>query len=221
MRVPVYMDHDDAKINALCTELHTLQTLQEKGFPWAPRCRGSSLSFNNAVRHPFMLLTWVNGVTLPWDETVPARAVRDKVLTQMAAIQLALIEYTYKDGTYLSISLFTSLFLRSVEAYQVYVLGIVTAAKYLERVAANRLTRVVEAQIPGLSEQDCTDQHALIAAVLGPDTDDTALAMDHGDFKLDNIVVDDEYNIKGYVAHGGIERCLLAPQISYKLIPIG
>ncbi len=100
MRVPVYMDRGcrDAKIDVLSTELRTLQTLQEKGFPWAPRCRGSSLSFDNAVRHPFVLLTWVDGVKLFWDESVPARAVRDKVLTQMAAIQLTLIECTQENG---------------------------------------------------------------------------------------------------------------------------
>ncbi|KAK5651099.1 hypothetical protein OQA88_13281 [Cercophora sp. LCS_1] len=175
MRVPAYMDPGcrDAKID-LRTELRTLQTLQEKGFPWAPRCRGSSLSFDNAVRHPFVLLTWVDGVELSWDENVPARAVRDKVLAQMAAIQLTLIECTQENG-------------------------VATAAAYLKRLAANRLTRVTEGKMPGLSEQDCADQQALLAAVLGPDGEDTALAMDHGDFKPDNVIVDEEYNIKGVI----------------------
>ncbi len=78
---------------------------------------------------------------------------------------------------------------------------------YLERLAANRLARVTEGKMPNLSKQDCVDQQALLAAVLGPDGEDTALAMDHGDFKPDNVIVDEEYNIKGYVAHGGTERC--------------
>ncbi|KAK5662929.1 hypothetical protein OQA88_6341 [Cercophora sp. LCS_1] len=176
LRLPVYMDHGchDAKIDVLHTELRTLQTLQEKGFPWAPRCRGSSLSFDNAVRHPFVLLTWVDGVELFWDENVPARTVRDKVLTQMAAIQLTLIECTQENG-------------------------VATAAAYLERLAANRFARVTEGKMLGLSEQDCADQQALLAAVLGLDGEDTALAMDHGDFKPNNVIVDEEYNIEGVI----------------------
>jgi Ser/Thr protein kinase RdoA (MazF antagonist) len=59
--------------------------------------------------------------------------------------------------------------------------------------------------MPGLSEHDCADQQALLAAVLERDGEDTAMAMDHGDFKPDNVIVDDEYNIKGYVVHGGTE----------------
>lgn len=35
--------------------------------------------------------------------------------------------------------------------------------------------------------------------MLGPEGKDTTLAMDHGDFKSDNIIVDERYNIKGYV----------------------
>ena len=70
---------------------------------------------------------------------------------------------------------------------------------FLERLAKNRLTRVAEGKIPGLSQQDCRDQQALLAKVLGMEGDDTTQAMDHGDFKPDNIIVDEEYNIKGYV----------------------
>ena len=76
-------------------------------------------------------------------------------------------------------------------------LGMTTTAIFLERLARNRLTRVVEGKISGLSQQDCRDQQTLLAKVLGMDGDDTTQAMDHGDFKPDNIIVDEEYNIKG------------------------
>lgn len=78
-------------------------------------------------------------------------------------------------------------------------LGVVTTAAFLERLAKTRLTRVIEGKIPGLSQQDCRDQQALLATILGPEGKDTTLAMDHGDFKPDNIIVDERYNIKGYV----------------------
>ena len=100
VRAPVYMEGHDAKVWGLRKELDTLQTLGEKGFPWAPRCLGSSLSFDNAVRHPFVVLTWIDGTALCWDENVPVRAVRDKVLAQMTAIQVSLIECTQKSGVF-------------------------------------------------------------------------------------------------------------------------
>lgn len=104
VRAPIYMDDVcDTKISALRTELRTLQTLKDKGFPWAPRCRGSSLSFDNAIRHPFVVLTWIDGAALRWDENVPVRVVRDRVLAQMAAIQVSLIECTQQNGTYPSL----------------------------------------------------------------------------------------------------------------------
>jgi len=61
----------------------------------------------------------------------------------------------------------------------------------------NRRTRVNEGKLPGLSLQDCLDQRTLLGQVLGADGEDTALAMDHGDFKPGNIIIDDEYNILG------------------------
>jgi hypothetical protein len=53
-------------------------------------------------------------------------------------------------------------------------------------------------KIAGLSLQDCFDQQALLLTVLGEDGDNMTLAMDHGDFKPDNIIVDENYRIKGY-----------------------
>ena len=74
----------------------------------------------------------------------------------------------------------------------------VTAEVYFKRRTVNRLTRVVEGKIPNLSEHDCVAQQAMLATILGPDGEDITLAMDHGDIKPDNIIVDMEYNVKGY-----------------------
>jgi hypothetical protein len=101
VRVPLYMDSTgspDVKIEALRTEMRNLEALEVKGFPWSPRCRGQSLTFNNAVKHPFLVLSWLDGAALSWSEDFPPQLVRDKVLRQMAAIQLALIECTLEDG---------------------------------------------------------------------------------------------------------------------------
>ncbi len=76
-------------------------------------------------------------------------------------------------------------------------LGPTTATAYFERLIENRRTRVSEGKLPGLSLQDCLDQHTLLDQVPGAEGEDTTLAMDHGDFTPGNIIIDDEYNIQG------------------------
>jgi hypothetical protein len=103
VRVPLYMgssECSDAKVEALKTELRILKTLEAKEFPWAPRCLGESLTFDNSVQHPFLVLSWIDGAALVWSEENPPRSVRDKVLAQLATIQLALVECTLETGAW-------------------------------------------------------------------------------------------------------------------------
>ena len=70
---------------------------------------------------------------------------------------------------------------------------------YFGRRIRNRLRRVREGDIPGLTEKDCFDQQALLEQVLGEDRESTVFAIDHGDIKPGNIIVDDSYNIRWYI----------------------
>lgn len=99
VRVPLYMPNDADKIHALEQEVKVLQILEARRFPWAPRCRGQSLTFDNPIKHPFVVLTWVAGAPLRWDDQYPPQPIRDRVLTQMATIQISLIECTLQVGT--------------------------------------------------------------------------------------------------------------------------
>ncbi|KAK3615260.1 hypothetical protein LTR22_027502 [Elasticomyces elasticus] len=93
VRVPIYMD-SNAAIVALQTEEQNLYILAKAMFPWAPKCYGASLTFDNATKHPFIVVAWVDGSPLVWDESHPKRPLRDHVLGQMARIQQCLIECT-------------------------------------------------------------------------------------------------------------------------------
>ncbi len=100
VRVPLYMDagSPDAKIAALQAELRNHETLKAKGFRWAPRCRGSSLIFDNPIKHPFVVLAWIEGSQLSWGKNFPSQPMRNKVLSQMASVQLSLLECTLESG---------------------------------------------------------------------------------------------------------------------------
>jgi hypothetical protein len=90
-------NHDDT-IAIVQMEVRILETLEAKGFLWAPRCLGASLTFDNPVKHPFIVLTWAEGLPLSWDEHFPSQPVRDALLGQIASIQLSLINSTLQDS---------------------------------------------------------------------------------------------------------------------------
>ena len=98
IRVPLYMRNDE-KIRALEQEVQILQILEAKRFPWAPKCHGYSLTFDNPIKHPFVALTWVAGSQLRWGDKFPPQPMRDRVLAQMASIQLSLVQCTLESGT--------------------------------------------------------------------------------------------------------------------------
>ncbi|KAI3321466.1 hypothetical protein HD806DRAFT_545691 [Xylariaceae sp. AK1471] len=178
-RVPLYMSvHNQfEKIPVVKMEVEILQMLEAKGFHWAPKCRGYSLIFDNPIKHPFIVLTWIEGSRLAWNKSFPKKPYRDSLLGQIASIQLSLIECTLENRS-------------------------TTAKAYFERLLTNRRTRVGEGKLLGISNQDCVDQKGLLDHVLGRERDNTIFALEHGDLKPDNFIVDDKYNIQSVVDWG-------------------
>lgn len=101
VRVPLYMSvcSQFEKIPVVEMEVEIVQMLEAKGFRWAPKCRGYSLSFDNPLKHPFIVLTWIEGSRLPWNTSFPKQPHRDGLLRQIASIQLSLIECTLENRT--------------------------------------------------------------------------------------------------------------------------
>ncbi|KAE8353701.1 kinase-like domain-containing protein [Aspergillus coremiiformis] len=96
VRVPLFVRNasQDTIIHLIGSEVRALEELEIKGFWWAAKLRGCSLTFDNAVGYPFIALTWIPGSQLSWSDDFPTRPIRDKVLSQVAAIHASLIEYT-------------------------------------------------------------------------------------------------------------------------------
>ncbi|EHK21060.1 uncharacterized protein TRIVIDRAFT_202272 [Trichoderma virens Gv29-8] len=170
-------DSRDDIIATVQTEVRLLQTLESKGFRWSPRCCGFSPTFDNPIKYPFIILTWIEGSTLTWDDDFPRQPLRDVLLGQIASIQLSLITCTLENRS-------------------------TSAAAFFQRRMGNRLAQVREGRIPGLSEKNCIEQQALVSQVLGEDQNDTAFAVEHGDIKPNNIIIDQDYNIKCIIDWG-------------------
>ncbi|EJP70602.1 uncharacterized protein BBA_00232 [Beauveria bassiana ARSEF 2860] len=173
---PLRESQQDAIAN-VDMETRIIRTLEEKGFPWSPRYRAASLTFDNPINYPFAVLDWAEGVPLQWDDDSPSQPTRDTLLAQLAAIQLSLITCTMENRS-------------------------TTATAFFERRIKNQLNRVKDGELPGIAEKDCLDQLALLPKVLGPNGNSTLFAVDHGDLKPNNIIVDQDNNIKCIIDWG-------------------
>lgn len=84
-------------------------------------------------------------------------------------------------------------------------IGFVTAREFFERLIRNKVARVEKGDLHELTTRDCHIQQQLLPLILGTHGEETEVAIDHGDFKPENIIVDEDYNIKGYASQVGID----------------
>ena len=63
VRMPHATDtsNPDDTIATLQNEVRILQKLEAKGFLWAPRYRGASMTFDNTIKHPSIVFNWGRG----------------------------------------------------------------------------------------------------------------------------------------------------------------
>lgn len=97
IRVPSRMD-EQGMIAALKVEMDNLQVVATKGFQWAPKCYGCSLTFDNPIKLPFLVLEWKDGSVLHWTSSSPQGDERRRVLSQLASIHFALVSCTFEVG---------------------------------------------------------------------------------------------------------------------------
>jgi hypothetical protein len=102
VRIPIHVQSDsqDAIISVLRGEQDVLQEIGAADFPWAPKHHGSSFTFENLVGYPFIVLSWIEGSPLLWTANYPPRPVRNKILGQVAEIQMSLIECTKENSIF-------------------------------------------------------------------------------------------------------------------------
>lgn len=102
VRVPLFVRNlsRETIIDLVQCEADILRDLENKGFHWAPKLQGCSLTFDNAVGYPFIALTWIPGSPLSWSEGFPTRSFRDKILNQVAIIHVSLIECTKENSMF-------------------------------------------------------------------------------------------------------------------------
>jgi hypothetical protein len=96
VRIPIHVKTDsrDVILELLGNEEERIEMISKTGCSWIPKLCASSLTFDNELEWPFIALSWIEGSPLCWSEDTPTRPLRNKVLEQLASIQVSLVERT-------------------------------------------------------------------------------------------------------------------------------
>jgi serine/threonine protein kinase len=73
-----------------------------------------------------------------------------------------------------------------------------SASKYLIEIIDRKIVRASNGQMPEIQLRDCFIQRALASRVVHPELENSPFLISHEDLAPQNIIVDSEYNIKGY-----------------------
>lgn len=193
--VPVHASHllPEFITNFVKTEVSILKRLETSGFSWSLRLLGYNSGFDNPIEFPYFMLSWFEGTQLEWSDTIPPqRESWNKIIRQMVDIILKLADCTKE--------------LRRNGVLSLWCIMLTCFNRYWNLRQQNIWLRsstvrsfVSNGQMPELQLWDCFIQWALMLRVVHPALKNTSFLILHEDLASQNIIVDSEYNIKGYI----------------------
>ncbi|KAJ5414891.1 hypothetical protein N7509_000225 [Penicillium cosmopolitanum] len=188
-----YFDGGQCRVFKLLeSEAQILRELELKGFLWAARLRGCSLTFDNAIKYPFIALTWIPGSQLSWSDNFPTQPHRNRILDQVAKMHTSLIECSKQART---LNAF-----RSNWALLTSPGG--SSLKHFTRIIQNKTRRVREGLLPEITAKDCSEQMKILPDILLSELDEAPFAIAHGDLSPQNILIDAYHNVTGIIDWG-------------------
>ncbi|KFZ04010.1 hypothetical protein V502_10481 [Pseudogymnoascus sp. VKM F-4520 (FW-2644)] len=137
-----------------------------------------SATFDNPARFPFIVSEWAEGTQLRWTESYPAVPQRDKVIRSVARIVLDLLQIQNKEYT---------------------------ATAYITALINRKIKRAQDSKLPAATLGECLDQQRLIAEYLVPDLDRAPCVLVHVDLTAENVIVDQDFNVKAIIDLGFAE----------------
>lgn len=170
----------------------------------APQIHGySDAGRETPVGAAYMLLDWIDGTPLkPWDHLEPPAPTKHKVLEQLAEFMLDMILADAKEGiTYYGMC---SLIIISSN---LTVKGVpdgtpkhtpVTTTTWLTESVDRGLRRCFRRNVCG-SAIDYLIQRSMVPRYVVPEYDNSPWVVLHGDLHSGNIIVDENFNLRGFV----------------------
>lgn len=191
-------------------EAANLEELAEAKFPYSPRLVTYSATYVNYLRFPYIIMTFIEGRPLEWTDLAPGPCERQWLFIQLAEIIYELTMCTLQHESGMSLHSCALDFL----ANMMFIDPAMTAERFLTDRVDTKIFQVIRKQRKDLSLQDCLFLRFLVKQIssipnsLYPNTGEgvsnepsnaTATALAHDNLSAANILIDDEYNIKGSV----------------------
>lgn len=194
VRIPVHASHlpREELTGTVEHEVSVFKRLKRGGFTSSPELVAYSAGFDNAIGFPYIVSTWIHGTPLQWMESIPsAREMRNRIIRQIGSILIQLAECS-RDSSIIKeiLSLPVHFYLRD-DRYRHRCCHISDQDRRPE------ILRVLKGQLPGIDLRSCLLQRALVRKAVHHNTEQMLQLLSHEDLDPSNIIVDDEYNIKG------------------------
>lgn len=193
IRVPVHASHlgPEGLADIVNSEVSILQKLQTAGFKSSPRLIAFDVGFNNAIRFPYIVLTWVPGKPLQWTNEIPARREdRNKVIRQVMQMTTDLAYATISEN--------------ACSGYE-----------HLVTMIDRQICRVINGQLKDLALHNCLLHRALARRAIDPALDSYQFMISHDDLAPENIIIDDNYNVTGIIDWGFARKLPLQFGLTY------
>jgi hypothetical protein len=206
VRVPTQANHlqPEAVTAHVEMEVYILKRVEASGFSRSPRLLGYNSGFDNPLGFPYIVSTWIEGTTAKWSDSIPSdRDTRNKFLRQVADITLELADCT---GEWRKAAV-TSPRFSHAPSLPVWYTGPTTASTHLTDSIDRKIVRVSNGQLPGIQLRDCFIQRALVPEVVHFPLEKSPTLISHEDLIPENIIIDNEYNIKGYITGFSLSTC--------------
>ncbi|KFY67772.1 hypothetical protein V497_00236 [Pseudogymnoascus sp. VKM F-4516 (FW-969)] len=159
-------------------EVELRQAIEKAGIQGIMKLKAFSATFDNPARFPFIVSEWAEGMQLRWTESFPALPQRNKVIRSLAQIVLNLLQVQNKEYT---------------------------ATTYTTTLINRKIKRAQDSKLPGATVSECLGQQSLISEYLVPDLDQAPCVLVHGDLTAENIIVDQDFNVKAIIDLGFAE----------------
>jgi hypothetical protein len=96
-----------------------------------------------------------------------------------------------------------------------------TAISYITTRINRKIARARDNKLPSATVDECLDQQSLITEYLLPSLDQAPCVLVHGDLTTENIIVDEEFNVKAYVLLSLLDILSHLTQNWHRIIDLG
>jgi hypothetical protein len=184
----IFHEADESSAYILSSEMKYRREIERLGLAHFGKVISISETGTQLINKPFVCLNWVHGNSLVWNDFIPKeRLERDKIIKTIANISLDLLDVQEKCTPAFS-------FFNTTRIYSFYI-GISARDETIAKIQ-RKVIRARDGKYSGGGLQSCIKQMDLLEKYWVPDLDAAPRVLVYSDLSPNNIIVDEEFDVK-------------------------